>query len=44
MADCGVVGVDAKEEGDGEVPRALIVAKPGHNPTIQDIQEFIRVS
>ena len=28
VADCGVLGVPAQEEGVGEVPRAFIVLKP----------------
>ncbi|XP_023332842.1 4-coumarate--CoA ligase 1 isoform X2 [Eurytemora carolleeae] len=42
VADCAVVGVEAEEDGDGEVPRAFIVVKPGYNPTPQDIQDFIK--
>eukprot|EP00088_Acartia_fossae_P013404 TRINITY_DN17020_c0_g1_i3.p1 TRINITY_DN17020_c0_g1~~TRINITY_DN17020_c0_g1_i3.p1 ORF type:complete len:304 (+),score=86.39 TRINITY_DN17020_c0_g1_i3:3-914(+) len=30
VADCGVLGVQAEQDGDGEVPRAFIVLKPGH--------------
>lgn len=44
VADCAVVGVEAEEDGDGEVPRAFIVVKPGYNPAPKDIQDFIKVS
>ena len=41
VADVGVVGVEAAEDGDGEVPRAFIVLKPGSQLTQQDVAQFM---
>ena len=41
VADVGVIGVDAPEEGDGEVPKAFIVLKPDV-PANPDTEESIK--
>jgi len=41
VADVGVVGVDAPQDGDGEVPKAFIVRKPDTQLTEQEIAQFL---
>ena len=41
VQDVGVIGVPASNEGDGEVPKAFIVRKPGAETTAQDILDGV---
>ena len=43
VADVGVVGVEAAEDGDGEVPRAFIVKKQEAIINEEDIAKFMEV-
>ena len=43
VADVGVVGVQAAEPDDGEVPRAFIVLKPNTKVPEEEIQELVKV-
>eukprot|EP00092_Neocalanus_flemingeri_P009971 GFUD01010749.1.p1 GENE.GFUD01010749.1~~GFUD01010749.1.p1 ORF type:complete len:538 (+),score=152.80 GFUD01010749.1:161-1774(+) len=41
VQDAGVIGVPAKEEGDGDVPKAFVVRKPGSDVTSEDIVQGV---
>ena len=37
VQDVGVIGVPAQDQGDGDVPRAFVIRKPGVETTAEDI-------
>ena len=37
VQDAGVIGVPALVEGDGEIPKAFVVQKPGSEITVENI-------
>ena len=37
IQDVGVIGVPAPVEGDGDVPKAFVVRKPGFETTAEDV-------
>jgi len=37
VQDVGVIGVPAPEEGDGDVPKAFVVRRPGSEITSDDV-------
>ena len=41
VQDVGVIGVPAPVQGDGEVPRAFVVKKPGSDITADDLVQAV---
>ena len=41
VQDAGVIGVPAEEEGDGDIPKAFVVIKPGSKITTEDIVQGV---
>jgi len=41
VQDAGVIGVPAEDEGDGDVPKAFVVRKPGSEITAEDLVQAV---
>ena len=41
VQDAGVIGVPAEDEGDGDVPKAFVVIKPGSEITAEDLVQAV---